>query len=170
VTETPHRERTKRPARHRAVIHVASEDLARLLDLPDDVDVATFQVDPIRDCIVFLLESDRFEPVTEGAWPPHFSAQVAVEAKGGGYTRRVTWPELDEAGYVVSRDSDAFARIYAAATSLQSDLDADPDLQADPAIAGEIEGLWQALRLLDEPRWQVLYEEAKSEKARAVGD
>jgi hypothetical protein len=55
-------------------------------------------------------------------------------------------------------EPDGFTRIHAAATSLQADLDADPDLQADPAIAGEIEGLWQALRLLDEPRWRVLYQ------------
>jgi hypothetical protein len=48
----------------------------------------------------------------------------------------------------------AAERILARARALQADMDGDPDLAADPMVAGEIEGLWAAARIADERTWE----------------
>jgi len=48
----------------------------------------------------------------------------------------------------------AAKRILARARALQADTDGDPDLAVDPMVAGEIEGLWAAVRIADERTWE----------------
>lgn len=94
--------RTERPARRRAVLHVGSEQLAMLLNLPDDVTVAGLSVDWVRDSVAFALDSDRFEPVPECAEAPVLIAELAVDVEDDGtVVRRVTWPGMDGAGFSI---------------------------------------------------------------------
>ncbi len=98
--------RSSRPPRRRAVLQVASEQLAALLHLPADVSVAAFQLDHLRDAVALLLESDRFEPVQPGCEPPSLIAEVAVETgDDGAVTTRTLWPGLEGAEVAVRRDA-----------------------------------------------------------------
>lgn len=86
--------------RRRAILYVGASDLATLLRLPDDVAIAGYAVDPLRDSVAFRLDSDRFEPVGECCEPPAIVAHLAAETgEDGAVTRRVTWDGLDAAGY-----------------------------------------------------------------------
>lgn len=94
--------RSHRQSRRRAVLHVTSEQLSALLHLPDDVGIAGFQLDHIRDDVSFLLESDRFEPVEAGCEPPRFLAELSTETGDDGtVTVRTMWPQLEGAEAVV---------------------------------------------------------------------
>lgn len=92
-------ERSERPSHRRAVLHVAFEQIAALLHLPDDVDIVAFQLDHIRDSVSLLLQGDRFEPVPQACEPRSLIAELFADiADDGAVTRRVTWPELDGVG------------------------------------------------------------------------
>lgn len=94
----PDATRTERPPWRRAILHVTSEQLAALLRLPDDVRVAGFQLDTLRDAVSFLLESDRFEPVQEGCEPLRLLAELSTDTSDDGtVTMRTTWPLLEGA-------------------------------------------------------------------------
>lgn len=115
MTEPPtsYLPRTPRPPRRRAILHVSAEQLAALLRLPDDVTIAGFAVEPIRDSVAFLLDSDRFDPVPECAEPPRLFADIAVEVDDdGAATQRVTWPELEGAGITVQHEAPAPTDVY----------------------------------------------------------
>lgn len=102
---TTHR-RTPRPPHRRATLNVTTEQLAALLRLPNDVDVVAFMLDPIRDSVVFGLQSDRFDPVPAGAEPPALQAEQAVVVvdDDGAVTLRVAWPGLEGAGVTIRRE------------------------------------------------------------------
>lgn len=40
-------------------------------------------------------------------------------------------------------------------------MDGDPDLAADPMVAGEVEGLWAAVRIADRETWREARGEAE---------
>lgn len=48
----------------------------------------------------------------------------------------------------------AAREILAHARTIEADMDGDPDLAADPMIAGEVEGLWSAVRIADRETWR----------------
>lgn len=88
--------------RGRAVLHVGASDLATLLNLPGDVEITGYAVDPIRDTIALRVESDRFAHVPECHEPPQLPARVAVlTAADGVKIRHTTWPGLEKAGYEI---------------------------------------------------------------------
>lgn len=98
--------RGPRPLRRRAVLHVGAEQLAALLRLPNDVDVVAFGLDPVRDAVSFVLQSDRFGEVLECAHPPALVADVAVETCDDGVViQYVSWPGLGGAGYSVRHEA-----------------------------------------------------------------
>jgi hypothetical protein len=51
--------------------------------------------------------------------------------------------------------------ILVRAQALRVDMDRDPDLAADPMVAGEVEGLWAAMRIADADLWQTEHDKDK---------
>lgn len=87
------------PPRRRMNLAVSSEQLAALLNLPPDVTVAAFALDPLRDSVVFSLAGDRFDVVPEAQEARFLAADLDVitDLGDGGFTRRVTWEGLEGA-------------------------------------------------------------------------
>jgi hypothetical protein len=99
---TARQPRTPRAPRRCAILQVGSEELAALLRLPDDVTIGGFALDPLRDSVSFLLDSERFYPVEPGFEPLRLLADVTVEyGDDGSVTQRVTWSALDHAGFEI---------------------------------------------------------------------
>lgn len=103
---TTRQPRSPRPAHRRAILRVTSDQIAGLLRLPDDVTVAAFALDPLRDSIAFALSSERFDPVAPGAEPPALESERAVDMDDDGtVTLRVAWPDLGGAGFSIRHEA-----------------------------------------------------------------
>jgi hypothetical protein len=104
--------RTSHPPRRRAILTLSAEQIAGLLRLPDDVTIGGFSLDPLTDSVLFLLDSDRFEPALEHCMPRAIPAEVRVEhGDDGGVTRYVTWAGLDGAELATRREPPVDANV-----------------------------------------------------------
>ena len=99
------------PPRRRMNLAVGAEQLATLLNLPPDVTVAAFALDPLRDAVVFALASDRFDVVPEGCEARFLVANLDVSVGDDGTaTRWVTWDGLEGAEIVTRHGGDTYQR------------------------------------------------------------
>jgi hypothetical protein len=72
------------------------------------VTIGGFTLDPLRDSVSFLLDSERFYPVEPGCEPLRLVADVSIEqGDDGAVIRRVTWAALDDAGFEIRHEPPA---------------------------------------------------------------
>lgn len=108
------------PPRRRMNLHVGAEQIASLLNLPPDVTVAAFALDPLRDAVTFSLASDRFDIVPEGCEARYLVADLeASVGDDGAVTRRVTWEGLEGAEIVTRHGGDIYRSRQATARARQ---------------------------------------------------
>lgn len=86
--------------RRRAIGFLGARDIARLLNLPDDVHVVGVRDDFIRDGVLVMLESESFDPVPVECEPPRYvpplladlrHTQAAMQGGGPDYTDLTAW-------------------------------------------------------------------------------
>lgn len=73
----------------RAAITMSAEYVAERLGLKDGVKILTVQPNPWVDSIDFLLQSDNFDIVPEGGFPPHVEPE-SVFKEAHLYTKVIT--------------------------------------------------------------------------------
>lgn len=120
----------------------------------DAAELARLRADNAEYQQLFRLQWDRTAEAT-GRWRAEDPQARALVMPDLGALLEWLMGQADGARSKVAR------KILARARALQADMDGDPNLAADPAVAGEIEGLWAAVRIADERTWEQSGWEAK---------
>lgn len=69
--------------RRRAVILLTHEEIARYLDLPDDLRIIGITDDMLRLAIAVVVEGEHLEPVAPGCEPPIIDRPIRTDRGSG---------------------------------------------------------------------------------------